>query len=311
MSRFNARLASDLWFFLVAAESETLEIAADRLSVTQSAVTQRIKRLEEQLGFPLFVRDGRRLKLTDEGSALAGAAAKGFTCIQDKLILIRTSPKLPVVKVSCTPSLATEWLIPALSDLYSAHPEISVAVFAEMEEINERRMKMHKIDIAIRYGLQPPRDLVIIHKATEPVFPVASPSLLSGLQDAEMCELTLLHDAMPWEQESSPTAEWDFWIARYGDPCTPLLRRDQFFNLAHLAYSSASAGNGLALGRQLTASRYLSEGRLVKATPHPPILDFHYFIATAVAEPSTEVRIVSDWLSARMLHEGVGASSCL
>lgn len=56
--------------FVAVAESETLTSAAERLFMTQSALSMSIRRLEESLGVRLFARVGRRLLLTNEGERL-------------------------------------------------------------------------------------------------------------------------------------------------------------------------------------------------------------------------------------------------
>ncbi len=300
MSRFDARLASDLWFFVAAAEYRTLEQAASQLAVTQSAVTQRIRRLEERLNIPLFTREGRRLKLTMAGATLAAAASQGFAGMQEALMQVEGASWSPVVKLTCVPSLAAEWLTPALTDLYLAHPRISVAVFSEMEPPNRRRMKAQNTDIAICYGLKPPAELRVLHAVTEPVFPVAAPELALQIARNPGMGVTLLHDAQPWIEDASSTAEWDHWMARFGALVPPANRHDQFFNTAHLACGAASTGNGVALGRQLVVFRLLSEGRLVRVTDDPPLTDFSYFIVTARETLSAEVQIVADWLTDHM-----------
>ena len=53
--------------FEAAAELGSFARAADELCVTRSAISHRIQLLEQQLGMPLFLRDSRAIRLTDEG----------------------------------------------------------------------------------------------------------------------------------------------------------------------------------------------------------------------------------------------------
>ena len=68
--RLDGQLLSDLWVFRAAARLGSVTEAAQRLNVTQGAVSQRVQRLEARLEVPLFVRHKGRLSLTDAGSTL-------------------------------------------------------------------------------------------------------------------------------------------------------------------------------------------------------------------------------------------------
>ena len=63
-------LALDI--FRTVAQESSVTRAAERLGRVQSTVTTRIQQLEEQLGTPLFLREGRRMALTPSGHTLLG-----------------------------------------------------------------------------------------------------------------------------------------------------------------------------------------------------------------------------------------------
>ena len=71
-------LVGDLWFFEVAARLQGFSAAARELHVTQGAVSQRIRHLEQRLGFKVFERFGRRVTLTMEGESLFSLAGRFF-----------------------------------------------------------------------------------------------------------------------------------------------------------------------------------------------------------------------------------------
>ncbi|WP_158967308.1 LysR family transcriptional regulator [Chachezhania sediminis] len=303
MARFDARLAADLWFFVNAANSENLDAAASRLAVTQSAVTQRIHRLEQRLGLKLFARQGRNLRLTPEGQRLAETCTSGFDKMQGAIAGLTDTDRSTAVKVSCAPSLAVEWLAPALNDFNALHPDIPIAIFGEMNNVDQRRMTTDNIDIAIRYGTEPPKDALVVAEIPEMVFPVASPRLAHRIESTGQGATVLLHDATPWEGAPSYTSEWDIWLDRRKWPSGDQ-RQDQFFNMAQLAYRAALGGSGLALGRRLVVSRYLSAGQLVKAGPHPMLDEFRYYICASSPVQLGVVQVFLDWLLEAMQSEG-------
>src|SRR5215211_3579962 len=65
------------------ARAESVTRAADRLNVTQSAVSHQLRELEDKLGTPIFVRSGRRMLLTPAGRLLVDAAERVLDAIGD------------------------------------------------------------------------------------------------------------------------------------------------------------------------------------------------------------------------------------
>ncbi|AGT08828.1 LysR substrate-binding domain-containing protein [Paracoccus aminophilus] len=302
MARFDARLVADLWCFVNAANSETLEAAAVRLGVTQSAVTQRIHRLEDRLSVKLFARQGRHLRLTPEGRRLAEVSTRSFDDLQGAVAGLEILATPATVKISCAPSLAVEWLTPALSGFSAQHPGIQTVIFAEMSNAHPSHLIAQNIDIAIRYGTAPPKAALVVAEIVEPIFPVASPQLAQRIKGDDFGTIPLLHDATPWEGAPTYTAEWDNWLDQRGTPSRQN-RPDHFFNMAQLAYSSALDGGGIALGRQLVISRYLESGQLVPVGQQPPLEDFRYYICLNANPPSAAAGIFLEWLLGAMRNQ--------
>lgn len=154
--RLDARLVGDLFFFRALVEAGGFARAGDRLAVTQSAVTQRIQRLEQRLGYLLLERGGREIRLTAEGHDLFAAARNGFDGMGDALLRAERREGRETLRISCIPSLASEWLAPRLRAFSDRHPGIDVAVFGETHDLDPDRMAQSGIDVAIRYGPAPP-----------------------------------------------------------------------------------------------------------------------------------------------------------
>ena len=71
-----------LRYFLVAAETENLSRASERLNVVQSALSHQIRSLETEIGAELFVRNGRRLRLSEAGKVFADETRKVMEAIE-------------------------------------------------------------------------------------------------------------------------------------------------------------------------------------------------------------------------------------
>ncbi|PKU25219.1 LysR family transcriptional regulator [Telmatospirillum siberiense] len=298
--QLDARLASDLWFFRVAAETGSFSRAGDILAVTQSAVTQRIQRLELRLEVTLFHKAKRGLQLTSAGQALYEATRAGFEGMAAALLQLHATSASGALRVSCVPSLALEWLVPRLEPFLADHPGLDVAIFGEMHNLDRARMVSEGIDIAIRYGPEPPKGSVVAFDHPERVFPVCSAAYRAEGEAAGSARpVVLLHDTEPWLPCASPTDEWRFWTDRHG---TPWGRpsQNQFFNLAQLAYRSAVGGMGVALGRSLVVKPLLETGRLVPAVDQEPLSNLRYFIMTQDLSPGAAASAFIAWLQAAM-----------
>ena len=301
MTIVDASLASDLWFFRIAADSPSFRAAAERLSVTQGAVTQRIQRLEARLGVKLFKRGERFLRLSPQGKLLFQAVDSGFGEISEALTRLRLDERRATVRVSCVPSLALEWLTPRLSGFLARHGDVHIEIFGETHDLDRARMTAEGVDIAIRYTPEPPKGATVAFSFAETIFPVVSPGLKGQLLDTPEAErsVLLLHDASPWERASSTTVEWDYWLKTHGIPWNAR-RQDLFFNLAQLAYRSAIEGVGVAMGRGLIVKRHVSEGLLVPALDDAPLQVTALHALTQAARPVGPIAIVLDWLREQM-----------
>ena len=135
--------------FEVAARHMSVSQAAVELRVTPAAVSHQIRILEDHVGLPLFVRNGRGLALTDAGSAGLRELREGFSRLSAAMEAIDSLGEAGVLSVSVAPSFAHKWLLPRLEHFQTAHPEIDVHVDASMQLSD---FVKDGTDIAIRYG---------------------------------------------------------------------------------------------------------------------------------------------------------------
>lgn len=293
--RLDARLAGDLWFFRVTVEAGGFSRASERLAVTQSAVTQRIQRLEERLGYALMVRTGRVLQLTEPGQELY-EATRGFDVLVEALRRLGRREDRRTLRVSCIPSLASEWLVPRLKTFSDGNQGLDVAVFADVVDLDRTRMEQEGIDIAIRYGPAPSPGAPVVYDYVEPVYPVCSPAYRLTLDQAGTNHaVTLLHDASPWPSASRPTEEWSYWLEARGAPGSRPVR-NTFFNLAQLALRASISGSGVALGRSLLVSSHIADGHLIRFCESEPLQKFRYFIHSRERVLSDDETCFVEWI---------------
>ncbi len=135
--------------FETAARHESFKKAGLELNITASAISHQIKSLEQILGFALFNRITRGVKLTKEGRDYAYSLTRAFQVIDQASNVVLDKAKKIKVKVSIMPSLASNLVYPKLADFKNAHPEIDLEIDSceELADCNDS-----SIDFAVRYG---------------------------------------------------------------------------------------------------------------------------------------------------------------
>ncbi|KZN15445.1 LysR substrate-binding domain-containing protein [Marinomonas sp. TW1] len=100
--------------FRYAAEVLSFKAAADQLFVTQAAVSQQIKTLEQHLGVALFERHTRQVALTSEGRYLFDYIEKAFRLMEEGVRGISEDANPNTLVISVVPSFSSRWLVPRL-----------------------------------------------------------------------------------------------------------------------------------------------------------------------------------------------------
>src|SRR5260370_1398416 len=125
-----ARLPSlnGLRSFEAAARHLSFTQAASELNVTQTAISHQIKRLEQELGIRLFIRQNRALALTPEARDYLPGVRAAFNDLRLATDRVLRKDNDHVLTVSTLASLAAKWLLPPLSAVQEAHPGIDVHI---------------------------------------------------------------------------------------------------------------------------------------------------------------------------------------
>lgn len=180
--------------FEAAARHQNLSQAARELNVTHAAISQHVRKLEEELGEPLLLRQGRGMALTDAGRLLADALGSGFATIADGVAQIRQRGLDRAVQISVTPAFASHWLMPRIGSFWAEHPEIKININPSADLVDLRR---DGVDLAVRYGdgNWPNVDTELLTDGEFVV--VAHPDLVQGRQVTCLSDLVDL----PWVME--------------------------------------------------------------------------------------------------------------
>jgi len=231
--------------FHAAAQTGSLTAAADRLKISQSAVSRQITALEDFLDMPLFHRHARGLTLTEQGQILfqtADDVAVSIARVQSHVIDSRQKPE-GVLRVSTPISLGSNWLPSVLPEFIKAYPEIDVQLILED---SEHDLSAFDVDCALRPWPSTQGDVIErkLGQITQSLY--ASHQYLSdngapaSIEDLDNHKIVAFGDLMPKNLHS---ANWVLDVGRnkVAGPRKPVL----VVNNLHGIMRAAEAGIGI------------------------------------------------------------------
>ncbi len=261
--------------------------AADELRVTQGAVAQQVRALEDHLGLTLFHRLPRGLALTTQGANYLADVTRAFDTLGEATGRLLDRPE--TVTISVTPTVAAKLLIPRLARLHADLAGVELRTVAT-EAVSD--FDRDNVDIAVRLT-RPPFQSTLDAKLLfrQELVAVASPYLIDGrrlpLTSEQLREMPLLHDAHN---------HWPELLGAKGK------LPGAMFNQTALALDAALAGQGVALACRAFVASDLAAGRLVQvAEPTIMIEPDYYLVRKRSTSPRKAVDAVWNWCSERLL----------
>ena len=255
-----ARLPSlnGLRAFEAAARHLSFTNAASELNVTQTAISHQIKRLEEELGIRLFVRQNRSLVLTPEAKDYLPGVRAAFNDLRLATDRLLRKDNDHVLTISTLASLAAKWLLPRLSGFQEAHPGIDVRITTSTGLVD---FKSRDVDAAIRYGRGQWPGLRADWLMADESFPVCSPALLTGKRPLQRPEDLANHVLLHTSNANSD--DWRLWLTAAGLPTDLSKQPGVTFDLIFMTVQAAIDGIGVAMGRTAYVQADIAKGRLV------------------------------------------------
>ncbi|WP_064603328.1 LysR family transcriptional regulator [Photobacterium sp. J15] len=249
--------------FHTAATSSSYSEAAAKLNITHGAVSKQIKVLENYLSHPLFYKQGRNVRLTQEGELLKSYTEQAFQTLEagvSKLFQVKNQ----CLEVSCEPTLTMRWLMPRLSDFHhNSGADVRLSTAGGPVTLGSSGLSL-----AIRRD-----DFELLHdyKKTklvdEWVGPVFSPEYWHQI-NKDLSKVKLLHS------QTRPQA-WEDWSSNYGNT---ILSDNTHQTFAHFyfCFQAAVDGLGAAIGSYPLVADDLKRGNLI--APFGFILSGHSYI---------------------------------
>lgn len=275
--------------FEAAARHMSFTQAADELHVTQSAVSQQIRLLEDRLGEPLFHRLPRSIQLTEAGKAYLPVVRDAFEQLSLATEQVFGYARTELVTIRATPGFGEFWLAPRLGDLYASHPDVEVRVTSTIW--NAEFMEAG-VDLEVRYGTDEWPELETRRLTREYLVPVCAPSIADRLggNPRRLADERLLH-------VDGFRNGWAEWLQHADAAGAVDAGRGSHFDTAILPIRLACEGLGIALGRWSLVERHIHDGRLVQPFPVSMPVDEAFYVTWPSDEPlRPEATVLRDWM---------------
>ena len=289
-----ARLPSlnGLRAFEAAARHLSFTQAAAELNVTQTAISHQIKRLEEELGIQLFIRQNRALTLTPAAKEYLPGIRAAFNDLRLATDQLLRRDDDHVLTVSTLASLAAKWLLPRITGFQEAHPGIDVRITTSTALVDFRS---GDVDAAIRYGRGQWPGLRVDWLMADKLFPVCSPALLAGKKPLrkpeDLADHVLLHSS------AGNDDDWRLWLTAAGLPTNLSKQPGVTFDLVFMTVQAAIDGVGVAMGRTSYVQDDIAKGRLVVPFDITLPVDAGFYLVSPEAKAdSPKLSAFRNWL---------------
>ncbi len=275
--------------FCVAARYESFRTAGKMLFITASAVSHQIKGLEEELGGPLFDRNGRTLSLTEKGQSLYDDLSPLMEQLGKVVAQHSSGDVSGSIRISVQPFFASEYFIPRLNEFTAEYPEIDIQVGTSDESSQKHPSDA---DLSIRLFRSPPADM-----PSNMLFPLR---LMPGSSPEFKKSITVKNKKITSEfplivHETFPKA-WAEWSKSSGIklPDNPKVLR---FDSMIAAIRAAQQGLGAALVPVPIGNLWFEEGSVVKLFEKQLVADLKYFLVCSEDRATEEsVQLFRDWI---------------
>lgn len=299
--------AGALIIFETAGRLSSFTRAARELGMSQAAVSYAIRGLEEQLGVPLFVREHRRVRLSEAGERFFTDVTLGLNHIRKSAEELRSLGTGPNVTVLASTAFASFWLMPRLQDFREALPDIDIRIQTSDRDID---FQLENIPLGVRGGVPsqwPAYDSMLL--AAEEIYAVASPLYAQRHGLPATPQDLVSHRLIHLEEPYRDAADWTDWLRSAG-VAPDAAPRALLINDYVLVIQAVMEGQGIALGWRHLVQRLVDTGLLVQVTCHRLTTSYGFHILWPKARDlSPQARRVRDWIAEQAAKDAQDAAA--
>ena len=274
--------------FEAAARLGSFKQASQELLVTPTAISHHIRRLEDSLGLPLFIRGTRKVELTERGEKLMQTCGQAFDMIHKTASEITQKDDLSVLTIGVGPSFASRWLTPRLSQFWLDFPNVELRLTRVSAE---DEIAQSEADIFLMWGPQDWPDMKIYPILPVHAVPVASPDLVEKLGIPQTAEEFSNYNLLFHRNRN----EWNLWLKSLGADA-PVTSGGIIMDDENVLLRSATESQGAALSWSPLIDREIESGALIALSSHRASHTRGYYLLINESTPATpQLTEVVDW----------------
>jgi len=277
--------------FDAAARHGSFMRAADELCITQSALSQRIRALEDFLRVKLFRRMVRRVDLTAEGAWLAPRVTEMLGALERSCADLGRETPSTRLTVSSVSSFARSWLVPRVGAFVRDNPQLELRVLSNN---GFARTVPQDVDAAILWGVPTNWPGMVAFKFMNMnLFPVCSPELRRGPQALRRPEDLRHVPLLPHSRRNY----WPAWLALANLGGMPVTYGPEYDD-ASLALEAAIHGQGVCMSNEALAGDEIRAGRLIRLFRIAlPSDNSYYLVCREAMVEDPKVVCLREWLA--------------
>ena len=276
--------------FEAAARRGSFIAAAAELNLTPSAVSHRIRTLEDALQVRLFDRAHRRVVLTPEGAGYAASVAEALAILRSATRRLSANRADGPLAMTLSPAFALRWLLPRLTRFQQRHPDIELR-FVSTSDVHDFRSG--DLDLAVRYGRGDWPGLEAEWLMALDATAVCTPEVAAGGPPLD-APVDVAH-RVRIHVENRPD-DWRMWLRAAGvegvDPAA-----GPVFESVPVALEAALNHIGMVIADRQILARDLADGRLVEPFDvHMPSTAGYYLVYPPGSAEDPRLRAFRDWM---------------
>ena len=287
---------AELHAFHVAAKHDSFTRAARELAVTQPALSQKIRRLEDVVGARLFLRKYRGIALTEAGQQLQDATRGAFEQLERNFGRMLTRGERKRVRISTDFAFAAHWLMARLPELRQAFEELDLQVLTS-QQAEEPGSGAADLSVTLQDSPEPGRNRRVLLQ--ERVIAVCSPGFAAQHgpfeHPSQLLRVPLLKLSAP---PNAPWHSWQSWFASLGVEDDRLSQTPISLSNYTLVLQAAVEAQGVALGWLGLVDSFLETGQL-QAACRATVSSERAYVMTRTKDAPSYVRSVFDWIGSQ------------
>ena len=272
--------------------------AAEELCVSQGAVSQQLRNLEDNLDRELFIRTSNSFELSEDGEEFAEVVHRSLKDISVAAVKVKREQSRRNLTISAPPGFAERWLMPRLGEFYASYPDVTIALDKSFEFATFRN---DGIDAAIRFGDGTFEGLHSDYLFAWRKWAVASPDYIA--EHGKLADLAhpkqhrLIDCRYASKDLDAMCGRWEHVVASDStDPKQPLIVLPDNYQ----ALTAAIHGRGIALLPNLLLEDDIEAGNIVYANNQSvSVPGGYYYVSPTAARPNSVLDAFRDWLLER------------